>query len=137
MILCQGTVKSKNLKRKVVSNTVVAEECLLCSNYITNSQSKLTCLNANCDLLAHITCLADIFLSPGEYVPIVGNCPFCNTKLKWGDLIRKMKGCSQNGEECTQEEESEEEEEEGPCVESQKKKIDDLPSWFQDCNDDL
>ncbi|CAB3220120.1 unnamed protein product [Arctia plantaginis] len=133
MVLCQGTVKSKNLKRIVISNTIVTEECLLCSNYILSGQSKLTCLNANCELLAHVTCLADIFLSPGEYVPIEGNCPFCNTKLKWGDLIRKMKGCSQNSEECPQEEE----EEEGSCNEFQELKLVDNPSWFLDCNDDL
>lgn len=32
-------------------------------------------------------------MPPGEYVPIEGDCPFCGVKLKWGDLIRKMKGC--------------------------------------------
>ncbi|CAG9559151.1 unnamed protein product [Danaus chrysippus] len=50
-------------------------------------------------------------LSPGEYIPIDGKCPQCDVNLKWGDLIRKMKGCldsdsnevlSQNNDEiCT------------------------------------
>ncbi|XP_059051218.1 structure-specific endonuclease subunit SLX1 homolog [Achroia grisella] len=94
MRICHGSVKSRNLQKSVQeSSNSTHIECLLCSNYITNSSSKLTCLNTNCDLLAHITCLADLFLQPGEYVPIQGNCPFCDTPLKWGDLIRKMKGC--------------------------------------------
>lgn len=95
MIICQGPVKSKNLKKPTDKdiNTTNAE-CLLCSRYIINATSKLTCLNPTCELISHVTCLADLFLTPGEYLPIEGNCPFCATNLKWGDLIRKMKGCS-------------------------------------------
>lgn len=93
MTVTFGPVKSRNLKKKSIDPTPSFTECLLCSTYITNTQIKLTCLNSKCELEYHITCLADIFLSPGEYIPVEGTCPFCNTKLKWGDLIRKMRGC--------------------------------------------
>ncbi|XP_075984184.1 structure-specific endonuclease subunit SLX1 [Anticarsia gemmatalis] len=125
MTIVQGAVKSKNLKPSTSLST--NEECLLCSNYITDGQAKLTCLNSNCQLISHITCLADIFLTSGEYVPIEGTCPFCNTKIKWGDLIRKMRGCFQGAEECVSDESSEEVD----------KEFVDHPSWFLDCDDDL
>ncbi|CAD0204286.1 unnamed protein product [Chrysodeixis includens] len=140
MTILQGPVKCRNLKHKPTSTEVSNEECLLCSNYIINGQSKTTCLNPCCELLAHITCLADLFLVPGEYVPIGGNCPFCSIKLKWGDVVRKMKGVSQPGEvggEVSEEECPEEECLEEEYVNEEKNKADEYPSWFLDCNDDL
>lgn len=136
MTILQGPVKSRNLKRKPLNATLSIDECLLCSKYINNGQAKTTCLNPACELLAHLTCLADLFLEPGEYIPIQGNCPFCSTKLKWGDLIRKMKGCSQPGEEVSGEECTEEECLEEECI-NEGDKADEYPSWFLDCNDDL
>ncbi|KAJ8712795.1 hypothetical protein PYW08_008099 [Mythimna loreyi] len=127
MTICQGLVKSKNLKHKPSNTIPPDEECLLCSTYITHGQAKITCLNPNCELITHITCLADLFLVPGEYVPIEGNCPFCSVKLKWGDLIRKMKGCSRTseGEECSDDEGG------------QDRGIGEDPSWMNDCDGDL
>ncbi|KAG6449781.1 hypothetical protein O3G_MSEX006221 [Manduca sexta] len=93
MVICQGPIKSKNLKKSTKCIELKNEECLLCSKYIADSQTRITCLNSTCKLKSHITCLADLFLSPGEYIPVRGKCPFCNTVLKWGELIRKMKGC--------------------------------------------
>lgn len=141
MTICQGPVKSRNLKPKSSTTIPPDTECLLCSSYITNGQSKITCLNSNCELVAHITCLADLFLVPGEYVPIEGSCPFCSVKLKWGDLIRKMKGCSRNsdGEECSDEEIVPDKELEG-CSDEEigpAKGLEGDPSWFLDCNYDL
>ncbi|KAM3963882.1 structure-specific endonuclease subunit SLX1 [Aphomia sociella] len=96
MKICHGPVRSRNIKKSLQqsSSKDTHTECLLCSSYIINSFTKLSCLNPNCELLVHITCLADLFLQPGEFVPIQGNCPFCSTSLRWGDLIRKMKGCN-------------------------------------------
>lgn len=127
MSICQGPVKSKNLKQKTSNTIPPDEECLLCSTYINNCQVKLTCLNPSCELISHITCLADLFLVPGEYVPVEGSCPFCSVKLKWGDLIRKMKGCSRisEGEECSDEEGT------------QNRDFAEDPSWMLDCNEDL
>ncbi|CAH2986372.1 unnamed protein product [Chilo suppressalis] len=97
MLICKGPIKTCNLKKTINIQEEMEVECLLCSNMITDSQSKLTCLNSSCELTAHITCLADLFLNPGEFVPIEGNCPFCSKNLKWGDLIRKMRGCKMDG----------------------------------------
>lgn len=91
-----GRVKSRNLKKNSLDPTPSFTECRLCSQYICNNQIKLNCLNPNCQLECHITCLADLFVAPGEYIPVEGTCPYCVTKLKWGDLIRKMRGCNMN-----------------------------------------
>ncbi|XP_060806725.1 structure-specific endonuclease subunit SLX1 homolog [Amyelois transitella] len=92
MKICNGPVKSSNLKK--FANVTIHEECLLCFKYITTSLSKVTCLNHDCVLVCHLICLASLFLKPGEFVPIQGLCPFCNINLKWGDLIRRTKGCN-------------------------------------------
>lgn len=138
MTICQGAVKSRNLKPKIFSPAHKNEECLLCSNYILQGQSKLTCINPSCELLTHITCLADIFLTSGEYVPIEGTCPFCCIKLKWGDLIRKMKGClSSKGEELSQDEKySSGDEEVQDYDEKVTQKEFEYTSWFDDCKDE-
>lgn len=95
MPICHGQVQSRNLKNNNINPLKeTCTECLICSSYIKDVNSKLTCLNLECELVSHITCLADLYLVPGEYIPIGGQCPFCDTMLKWGDLIRKMKGCS-------------------------------------------
>ncbi|CAK1590123.1 unnamed protein product [Parnassius mnemosyne] len=133
MIFTDGPVKVKNLKK--VDNDMATTnfiECLLCSDYL-NSKDKLTCLNTNCELVTHITCLADLFLTPGEFVPIEGKCPFCDTKLLWGDLIRKMKGCYQAAENCLIVDNDGDDD----VVCSQDRKFVDNESWFLDCNDDL
>lgn len=38
-------------------------------------------------------CLANVFLEPGQFVPIEGECPTCHWHVLWGDLIRKRNGC--------------------------------------------
>ncbi|XP_073947750.1 structure-specific endonuclease subunit SLX1 [Choristoneura fumiferana] len=95
MKICHGPVKSRNLKKVKKNTDLPHTECLICSGYITSAESKLTCLNSDCELISHITCLAKLFLEPSEFVPLEGLCPFCGTNLKWGDLIRKIKGCSE------------------------------------------
>ncbi|CAG9791302.1 unnamed protein product [Diatraea saccharalis] len=93
MKICNGPVKTHNLKKLTNATMPMHVKCMMCSNFIIDAQVKLTCLNPSCELVAHITCLADIFLNPGEFIPIEGQCPYCDTILKWGDLIRKMNGC--------------------------------------------
>lgn len=141
MIICQGPVKSRNLKLKNIAEPIPTIECLLCSGYLKDNE-KLTCISPKCDLVAHISCLADKLLPAGEYIPIEGPCPFCNIKLIWGDLIRKMKGCNaitydsgksdelKNDELCNDESDDD-------VVCTQYKTFVDTPSWFLDCNEDL
>ncbi|CAH2052452.1 unnamed protein product, partial [Iphiclides podalirius] len=137
MVVKHGPVKAKPLKsnHKDAAPTSTYVECLLCSGYL-NSAERLTCLNANCDLATHVTCLADLFLEPGEFVPIGGKCPFCDTELLWGDLIRKLKGCSQGSSHVSPDDEECEEdrcEEDALC--SQDGAFVDNNSWFLDRQD--
>ncbi|KAJ2940268.1 hypothetical protein O0L34_g11837 [Tuta absoluta] len=149
MVTCHGPVKSRNLKKSQQISSEINIECLLCSKCINESNSKLCCLNPNCELVSHITCLANLFLSPGEYIPIAGNCPFCNKKLKWGDLIRKMKGCQEfvNNEKTAGEQEKEEVEDKNKdqsassdedVISSQDRGfVDNNSRWLLDCEDEL
>lgn len=50
---------------------------------------RLFCINARCKLVSHLQCLAKICLQEGHYIPTLGVCPLCETKILWGDLIRK------------------------------------------------
>ncbi|CAH2093617.1 unnamed protein product [Euphydryas editha] len=137
MIICHGPVKSKNYKTSKTNTQVSTIECLLCSGHLKDTE-KLSCMNPNCDLVAHLCCLADIFLSPGEYIPISGNCPFCHVKLKWGELIRKMKGCNQVvADDDKGDKKVGDEMDDDDVVCTQDKVFVDNPSWFLDCNEDL
>lgn len=131
MAISHGQVKCGKLKKiKSVPRTI---ECLLCSQYMKECE-KLTCTHSACDLVAHITCLADLFLNPGEYVPIEGKCPFCETRLLWGDLIKIRKSYEDSMEEKV-EVESNESDDDVVCT--QEKGFVDNNSWFLDCNDEL
>lgn len=137
-----GLVKSKNLKKQPDDSCTAPAECLICSQYIHGTKSRTSCLNSECELVAHLTCLADLFLEPGEYVPIQGRCPFCDTMMKWGDVIRKMKGCSRDGDKESVENNNsdgpdENESDDDVDVGSQSKGIVDEHSWMLDCNEDL
>lgn len=53
----------------------------------------LRCLQADCEMTAHIFCLAKTFLSTTEQdanycIPLEGDCPTCGQNLLWGELIR-------------------------------------------------
>ena len=44
-------------------------------------------------MAAHVVCLSNAFLEPGQFLPIEGECPLCQKTLLWGELIRKKNGC--------------------------------------------
>lgn len=70
-------------------------ECHLCMNDIEDLEAnRVLCISPRCKLVAHLKCLAKLCLEPGHYVPIKGECPICEMKFLWGDIIRKKKGCS-------------------------------------------
>uniref|UniRef100_A0A182NMM8 Structure-specific endonuclease subunit SLX1 homolog n=1 Tax=Anopheles dirus TaxID=7168 RepID=A0A182NMM8_9DIPT len=54
----------------------------------------LRCLQPRCPLVSHLECLAGLLLEPGQYVPVEGDCPVCETHFLWGDMIRKANGCT-------------------------------------------
>ncbi|XP_028043290.1 structure-specific endonuclease subunit SLX1 homolog [Bombyx mandarina] len=139
MKICYGPVKIKNLKKiDNVGYEDKSEECIICCRLIKSYQSKIKCLNQFCVLVCHISCLADRFLEPGEYIPIQGSCPLCDIKLKWGDLIRKIKGCSLdlNGD-CGVTDETLSGNDEVIPSNVADEIDDEQPSWFLDCKEDL
>ncbi|KAK9746708.1 GIY-YIG catalytic domain [Popillia japonica] len=96
MPVCYGPVISKKLPKQRPEEDseeiVQIDYCFICNKRII-SEKKLTCLNTSCDIISHITCLSEHFLSVGEYVPVEGTCPKCKQIFLWGDIVRKYKGC--------------------------------------------
>ncbi|KAJ8676311.1 hypothetical protein QAD02_012098 [Eretmocerus hayati] len=67
--------------------------CNLCGKTVLEKES-IVCVKTDCGLVAHLTCLAARFAEAGTILPVEGICPFCNTCVLWGDLIRKKIGCN-------------------------------------------
>ncbi|XP_037892526.1 structure-specific endonuclease subunit SLX1 homolog [Glossina fuscipes] len=68
-------------------------ECHLCMQQIKDVERSVGCLNNTCRLTCHIICLSNHILSSdnnqrGHYIPIIGECPLCNTKFLWIDLLQ-------------------------------------------------
>lgn len=66
--------------------------CSICYKDVCDATS-MSCLNPRCSLRSHIVCLANVFLEPGAFIPIDGDCPECHKHMLWGDLVRKRNGC--------------------------------------------
>lgn len=68
--------------------------CTICHQNIDTRKSLFnTCLQPNCQSLAHTSCLSTRFLKEANteaLVPVEGRCPSCRTKLKWADLMRVL-----------------------------------------------
>ncbi|XP_072385148.1 structure-specific endonuclease subunit slx1 [Diabrotica undecimpunctata] len=97
MPICHGSVISKKIEKSSTtqnSSNSSYKICDICSLTITGQILK--CVNYNCDLNSHVTCLSKKFLKLGEYVPVEGKCPKCEKIFLWGDLVRKFKGCYNN-----------------------------------------
>lgn len=100
MVYCHGPIKAKKTKvGRTQSNLELMEavrarkECHLCMEEIQDlEEDRVFCINTRCKLVSHLRCLAKICLQPGHYVPINGECPLCDYKFLWGDIIRKKKG---------------------------------------------
>ncbi|XP_038213340.1 structure-specific endonuclease subunit SLX1 homolog [Zerene cesonia] len=129
MVICYGPVKSRNQKVDTCASSQMTS-CRLCSGDINDKHLK--CLNDNCNLVAHIICLAEKLLTPGEYIPIEGSCPLCKMYVKWGDLLRKMKRCQFIEDNTVDGNVSDDE-----VILTQDKEFVDNNSWFLDCNEDL
>ncbi|XP_043266639.1 structure-specific endonuclease subunit slx1 [Venturia canescens] len=100
MPISYGKVISKSLKSKGSkkinkdSCEVTDQDIMFCSlcHTCVFPQEKITCIQANCHLMAHLFCLAKVF-AESSILPVEGNCPACGTNVLWGDLIRKKIGC--------------------------------------------
>ena len=114
--------KPKNMGKRNTPKDEIIPMCKICGNlvvsiqhYTTNSSCPrhhihvyyrahafllfqiqdhiLRCLHADCEMTAHIFCLAKSFLSEGKQdanfcIPLEGDCPVCKQNLLWGELIR-------------------------------------------------
>lgn len=94
MSICYGPVISKKASKSSEVSKSEVKFCDVCFKIL--QEEYLSCLNIECSMKSHIVCLAKVFLSPGEYIPIDGECPKCFKSCLWGDLIKKMKGCYNN-----------------------------------------
>ncbi|XP_053693498.1 structure-specific endonuclease subunit SLX1 homolog [Sabethes cyaneus] len=93
----------ENMKSNEPLNEVDLEKetachCIICNAAICPGSNEivfaLRCIRPHCKLVCHVECLAARCLEPGQYVPVEGDCPICDTHFLWGDLIRKANGCS-------------------------------------------
>lgn len=97
MPICYGSVVSKKLKSTSSQESIEDTNtfCYICNDFIR--EKPMRCLNKTCNMSSHIICLSRLFLEPGEFVPIEGKCPKCSELYLWGDLVRKYKGCYNDG----------------------------------------
>ncbi|XP_028396720.1 structure-specific endonuclease subunit SLX1 homolog [Dendronephthya gigantea] len=84
--------KPKDTK-DVGSENASVPMCKICDNLIVIQDHLLQCLHVDCEMTAHIFCLAKTFLSSREQdkdfcLPLEGDCPICEQNLLWGELIR-------------------------------------------------
>ncbi|KAH8393844.1 hypothetical protein KR215_002260, partial [Drosophila sulfurigaster] len=93
------------------TTTIWAPECHLCMKRIEQPErSRLGCLNASCRLTCHMLCLANYLLGdqPGQYIPIGGECPLCETHLIWATLLQRKRLGLGGGEAQDQEDSADE-----------------------------
>lgn len=104
MQICHGRVIAKKKTLHLTQTQATQNStnyCTICYENISDScatMSAMSCLNQRCKMRSHIVCLANLFLEPGQFVPVEGDCPVCRKRLLWGNLVRKGNGCwdSQN-----------------------------------------
>lgn len=68
--------------------------CSLCQLNVNPRYDLITlCPQANCQSFYHMTCLSSHFLKvegTSSLIPAAGNCPSCNARLSWIQLMKEM-----------------------------------------------
>jgi len=100
MSICYGPIYSVKLNCEKSSEEIkskVRNMCWVCTDF-DDGDELLSCIKPACSMVAHTVCLAKTFLEqePSQFIPIEGSCPRCNSKVLWGDLVRKKRGCYVN-----------------------------------------
>lgn len=103
-------------------------ECFLCKETISKESILFdkvlsVCKCLNCSVLNHLNCMANHFLTSNQetfatqstrtmrqLIPVDGDCPRCECRLMWGDLIKK--GVSKKLDDGTDSEYEEDDDEE-------------------------
>ena len=67
-------------------------KCTLCKHDLKhNAGIYAICPNTECESVTHLTCLGKHFVEDSDsVVPIKGNCPSCNTELRWVDIVKEV-----------------------------------------------
>ncbi|KAH8418442.1 hypothetical protein KR009_003879 [Drosophila setifemur] len=127
MEIVSGNVSISSSHRRKGNDAVApppvawAPECHLCMQRINQPEmSRLGCMNSNCRLTCHMPCLASYLLGdePGQYIPIGGECPLCETRLSWVALLQRKRLLLGLSEELQDLEETEEDLTDGPDMDS-------------------
>lgn len=97
MRICRGHIVLRSRKEPTALGTLGTQSttfCDICFSILSEDESsKTSCLNSNCRLMCHLSCLANEFLDRHQYIPISGRCPLCRQTIIWGELVRKRNGC--------------------------------------------
>jgi len=48
----------------------------------------MLCPAGDCTYVAHLLCIAPLCTPPTELLPKAGQCPDCDTRIIWGEVIR-------------------------------------------------
>lgn len=67
--------------------------CAICQEDLEHDEGVYAiCPAPGCELATHLTCLSRHFLKDNEdsLVPIKGNCPSCDTELRWIDVVKEL-----------------------------------------------
>jgi len=48
----------------------------------------MLCPAGDCTYVAHLLCIAPLCTRPTDLLPKVGQCPGCDTRITWGEVIR-------------------------------------------------
>nr|CAD7446554.1 unnamed protein product [Timema bartmani] len=79
---CKQVSTRKDLDTKNV-NTL--QTCCICNSTIPLANA-IFCTSHVCCFLAHIVCMAKLCMDKCEIIPVEIECPFCQTRVLWGDL---------------------------------------------------
>lgn len=88
------TASQRKYDEEMLQEVPWSPECHLCMQRIEQPErSRLGCLNRSCRLSSHMLCLASYLLGdqPGQYIPISGVCPLCETHLTWAALLERKR----------------------------------------------
>ena len=104
--LCKGSQSVQSIEG-TPSKSQRTLECFLCKEEIHKeailfSKVLSVCKCLNCDILTHLRCMAKHFLETNQetfatqstrqvqqLIPVDGDCPRCEARLMWGDLIKR------------------------------------------------
>lgn len=96
-----GKLKS-HVEKGLILSKDEQQTCVVCSEQLLDPASTaLICPGTGCTAISHMTCLAKQFgTGTAELlVPVSGNCPSCQTKIQWVDMVKDLTLRARGGKE--------------------------------------